>query len=45
RFYREKKGLSPEASEADLLQAAIDGLGLSDLYPFEPKKKVIEYMI
>ncbi len=45
RFYREKKNQSPEASDHELVEAAIEGLGLSDLYPFEPKKKVIEYMI
>jgi glutamate formiminotransferase/formiminotetrahydrofolate cyclodeaminase len=45
RFYREKKGLSPDAPEDELVREAIEGLGLSDLYPFEAKKKVIEYMI
>jgi len=45
KFYRQKNGLTTEVPEAELLDAAIEGLGLSDLYPFEPKKKVIEYMI
>ncbi len=45
RYYRERGGLSPQADEAELLNAAIKGLGLSDLYPFDPKKKIIEYMI
>lgn len=45
RFYRQRKGLSPDGSEAELVSAAIEGLGLSDLYPFEPAKKIIEYLI
>jgi glutamate formiminotransferase/formiminotetrahydrofolate cyclodeaminase len=45
KFYRQKNGLSPDASDEELVQAAIAGLGLSDLYPFDAKKKVIEYMI
>lgn len=45
RFYREKRGLPAEADESELVQAGIAGLGLNDLYPFEAKKKVIEYMI
>ncbi len=38
KFYREKNGLTPDASEEELLKAAIEGMGLSDLYPFDPKK-------
>lgn len=45
RFYREKQGLAPEASDSELIDAAVAGLGLSDLYPFEANKKIIEYMI
>ena len=45
KFYREKSGLSPDADKKELLAAAIEGMGLSDLYPFEPGKKVIEYLI
>jgi len=41
RFYSKQKDLPP----AELIQSAIDGLGLSDLYPFEPDKKIIEYML
>ncbi len=45
RFYRERNGLDSKASDEELLESAIKGLGLSDLYFFDPKKKVIEYMI
>lgn len=31
--------------EESLVQLAIDKLGLSDLHPFNPKEKIIEYMI
>ncbi|HEX7344214.1 MAG TPA: glutamate formiminotransferase, partial [bacterium] len=45
KYYRQKRGLAETANEKDLLNIAIDGLGLSDLYPFDPSQKVIEYMI
>lgn len=45
RFYQERSGKSAQAGEAELMEASIGGLGLSDLYPFDPKKKVIEFMI
>jgi glutamate formiminotransferase/formiminotetrahydrofolate cyclodeaminase len=45
RFYREKDHLPAAKGDDELLEAAIKGLGLSDLYIFDPKKKVIEYMI
>ena len=40
-FYEKNKKLS----EDDLVNIAIEKLGLSDLYPFKPEEKVIEYMI
>lgn len=44
RYYAAKeKQIS--ANERDLITLGIAKLGLSDLYPFNPKKKVIEYMI
>lgn len=33
------------SDEDELVMLAIDQLGLSDLYEFEPEKKVIEYMV
>ena len=38
---QKKKGLS----EKDLVELAIKELGLSQLEPFDPKKKIIEYML
>lgn len=43
RFYLADK--ADQATEEQLIQQAITSLGLSQLEPFDPKKKVIEYMI
>ncbi|TKJ41765.1 glutamate formimidoyltransferase [candidate division LCP-89 bacterium B3_LCP] len=45
KFYRERLNQSTDVSDEELVQAAVEGMGLSDLYPFEAKKKVIEYLI
>ena len=37
--------LGGDASDEDLLDAAIEAMGLSDLRPFEPSKKIIEYLL
>ena len=42
KFYSQKLG---KKSEEELVNIAIEKLGLSDLYPFKPEEKVIEYMI
>ncbi len=42
KFYA---GSSASLSEEQLIQRAIEKLGLSQLEPFDPSKKVIEYMI
>ncbi len=44
KFYAKKENLSI-SDEDELVTLAIDKLGLSDLYPFKPEEKVIEYMI
>ena len=44
RFYRDKKGLK-NLSEEEIVELAIKELGLSDLYPFKPEEKIIEYLI
>ena len=40
KFYDKKS-----TDEAELVSIAIDKLGLSELYPFKPEEKVIEYMV
>lgn len=37
--------LGGDASDEDLIDAAIEAMGLSDLRPFEPSKKIIEYLL
>ena len=44
KFYSKKEGLKISGEE-ELVTIAIDKLGLSELYPFKPEEKVIEYMV
>jgi len=44
-FYAERKGKSGAFSEQELVNLAVEGLGLSQLEAFDPKKKVIEYLL
>jgi glutamate formiminotransferase/formiminotetrahydrofolate cyclodeaminase len=43
RYYLEKQGKSPGVPEEELIRTAVLSLGLSDVVPFEPEKKIIEY--
>lgn len=45
RHYLKKSGKTTGVTEPELIHIADLSLGLSDLYPFEPDKKVIEYQI
>ncbi len=44
KFYSKKYKLKT-TDEEELVALAVDNLGLSDLYPFKPEEKVIEYMV
>ncbi|MFO7678264.1 MAG: glutamate formimidoyltransferase [Thermoplasmatota archaeon] len=44
-YYHKKLKKEKKASEDELVNLAIEKLGLSQLYPFIPEEKVIEYMI
>jgi glutamate formiminotransferase/formiminotetrahydrofolate cyclodeaminase len=44
KFYSKKHRLKINGEE-ELVALAIDKLGLSELYPFKPEEKVIEYMV
>ena len=44
RFYADKKKIEIK-DEEELVELAIKELGLSDLYPFKPEEKIIEYLI
>jgi glutamate formiminotransferase/formiminotetrahydrofolate cyclodeaminase len=43
RFYLQKQGKSTGAPEAELVELAVRSLGLDQLAPFDPDKKIIEY--
>lgn len=43
RYYLEKQGKSPGQPEEELIDVAIKSLGLNDVAPFDPQKKIIEY--
>ncbi|HEY2711969.1 MAG TPA: glutamate formimidoyltransferase [Chthoniobacterales bacterium] len=45
RFFLRKQSCSEGASAEDLIGLAIRSMGLSELKPFDPKEKVIEYKI
>jgi glutamate formiminotransferase/formiminotetrahydrofolate cyclodeaminase len=42
RYYLEKQGKSPGVPEEELVRTAVLSLGLSDVAPFDPDKKIIE---
>jgi glutamate formiminotransferase/formiminotetrahydrofolate cyclodeaminase len=44
KFYSQKESIKM-TDEEDLVSFAIEKLGLSELYPFKPEEKVIEYMV
>ncbi|HEK85621.1 MAG: glutamate formimidoyltransferase [Candidatus Saccharicenans sp.] len=43
RYYLEKQGKSPGVPEKELIRIAVRTLGLNDVVPFDPNKKIIEY--
>ena len=45
RYFLEKQHRSVGVSESELLKIAIKSMGLDDLKPFDPREKVIEYLI
>lgn len=45
KFYLEKQQRSLGVPEEDLIKIAVKSLGLNDLKPFNPKEKVIEYLM
>jgi glutamate formiminotransferase / formiminotetrahydrofolate cyclodeaminase len=45
RHYLKKQGRCTGVSEEELVEIAVQSLGLAELSPFEPVKKVIEYSV
>ncbi len=43
RHYINKQGKSPGIPEEELIKTAVLSLGLNDITPFDPKKKIIEH--
>jgi glutamate formiminotransferase/formiminotetrahydrofolate cyclodeaminase len=43
--YLKKQGRTTGVPESELIHIAALSLGLGDLYPFEPEKKIIEYQV
>lgn len=45
KYFLEKQQRSTGIPEEDIIKIAIKSMGLDDLRPFEPRKKVIEYLL
>ncbi len=45
KYYLKKQGRTPGIPEADILETAIQTLGLNDVTPFNPQEKIIEYAV
>jgi glutamate formiminotransferase / formiminotetrahydrofolate cyclodeaminase len=45
RHYLKKQNVSEGVSEEELIRIAVKSMGLDELYPFNPKEKIIEYRI
>ena len=45
KHFLAKQGLSQGASEEHIIHIAIKSMGLDELSPFDPKKKIIEYLL
>ena len=45
RYFLRKQKRSTGVSDRELIKIAVKSLGLSDLYPFKPEEKVIEYAL
>lgn len=45
RYFLRKQQRSVGISEAEIIKIAVKSLGLDDLAPFDPKKKIIEYVL
>ena len=43
RYYLRKQGKSPGVPESELVETAVRSLGLGQVSPFDPEKKIIEY--
>jgi len=44
-YFIDKQGVSKGMSEADIIHIAIKSMGLDELAPFDPNKKIVEYAL
>lgn len=45
KYFLRKQNRSVGVSDKELIKIAVKSLGLDELYPFEPEKKIIEYIL
>jgi glutamate formiminotransferase / formiminotetrahydrofolate cyclodeaminase len=45
KYFLEKQGLSSGVDQDTLIEIAVKSLGLNELSPFEPQKRIIEYLL
>lgn len=45
RYFLRKQQRSTGVSDKELIKIAVKSLGLDELYPFDPQKKIIEYIL
>lgn len=45
RYFLEKQQRSAGISDAEIIKIAVKSMGLDELYPFDPQKKIIEYIL
>lgn len=44
-YYLRKQGAKTDVSESEMMKIAIKSMSLDDLKPFDPKKKIIEFLL
>ncbi len=45
KYFLEKQERSTGISDEEIIKIAVKSMGLDELYPFDPKKKIIEYIL
>lgn len=45
KHYLQKQNRSTGIADSEIIKIAVKSLGLDELYPFEPKKKIVEYIL
>ena len=45
KYFLKKQNRSCGIADSEIIKIAVKSLGLDELYPFEPKKKIIEYIL